>query len=100
MATNESEYAIHVDVKGKTVCVLPGDEIPDNVKVENPYVLGDEQSGDEGVVVGDGPPPLHGKGSGRDPWAKYADDNGVEVDPEWGRDDIVGACEEAGIPVE
>lgn len=46
-------------------------------------------------------PPRRGAGSGRDAWAAYAADKGVEVTADLkNRDDIIAACELAGIPVE
>jgi predicted component of type VI protein secretion system len=45
-------------------------------------------------------PPQSGRGSGRDAWAAYARANGVTVDDEDGRDEIIAACEDAGVPVE
>jgi hypothetical protein len=49
------------------------------------------------MVVGD-PPPHGGAGSGREAWAKYAEDNGVEVSDEDERADIIEKVESAGIP--
>lgn len=49
---------------------------------------------------GDGPPPRAGKGSGEDKWRAYAEANGVDVSGVDGRDEIIGACEDAGVPVE
>lgn len=46
-------------------------------------------------------PPRRGAGSGRDAWAAYANDSGIEVTADLKtRDDIIAACELAGIPVE
>ncbi|WP_052336144.1 hypothetical protein [Mycobacterium canetti] len=49
---------------------------------------------------GVGPPPRAGAGSGRDAWAAYAQANGVGVDDDWKRDQIISACEQAGVAVE
>lgn len=46
------------------------------------------------------PPPKVGAGSGRVRWAGYAADNGVEVDEAWSRDEVVAACEAAGLPTQ
>lgn len=46
------------------------------------------------------PPPLQGSGSSKAKWADYAESNGVEVHDGMSRDDIVGACRSAGVPVE
>lgn len=48
---------------------------------------------------GDEPPPHAGAGSGRDAWAAYAAAQGVTVDEDWKRDQIIDACQEAGVPV-
>jgi len=46
------------------------------------------------------PPPRSGSGSGRDAWAAYATEHGVDVTEDLKtRDDIIAACELAGIPV-
>lgn len=45
-------------------------------------------------------PPRSGKGSGAPAWAAYAGDNGVDVDPDASRDDIIAALEAASVPVE
>lgn len=43
MATNKSEFALHVqDKEGNPLVIKPGDDIPSHVKVTNPYVLGKE----------------------------------------------------------
>ncbi|WP_280393050.1 hypothetical protein [Nocardia wallacei] len=47
----------------------------------------------------DGPPPQGGTGATRQRWADYASAKGVEVDADWKREDIIAACEKAGIPV-
>lgn len=48
----------------------------------------------------DGPPPKAGRGSSEDAWRSYAAANDVDVSGAEGRDDIVAACEAAGVPVE
>lgn len=48
----------------------------------------------------DGPPPLHGKGSGRDAWASYAESHGVHVAPEATRADIITDLDHADIRTE
>lgn len=44
-------------------------------------------------------PPQGGAGSGREVWARYADSKGVEYDDDATRDEIIAACEAAGVPV-
>ncbi len=41
----------------------------------------------------DGPPPKAGRGSSRDAWADYATSQGIDVDDDMGRDDIIAAVE-------
>lgn len=43
------------------------------------------------------PPPKAGPGSGKAAWATYAEAFGVEVPADASRDDIVEACEAAGV---
>lgn len=42
-------------------------------------------------------PPRAGSGSGRDQWAAFCEENGVEVSDEDKRDDLIRKCEEAGV---
>jgi hypothetical protein len=101
MATNQSEFALHLENKGKKVVVLPGDDLPEWAKITNPYVLGldpDAEHDDDGA--GSGPPPRAGKGSGEDKWRAYAEEQGVDVSEAEGRDDVIAALEEADVPVE
>lgn len=59
-----------------------------------PPVPGSEPEGE-----GEGPPPQSGAGSSRQAWAEYAEANGVDVQDDWKRDDIIAACEKAGVAV-
>lgn len=45
------------------------------------------------------PPPQGGPGASRQVWADYAAANGVTVQEAWKRDDIIEACEKAGVAV-
>lgn len=98
------EFAVHLMKDGVTHSFLPGADVPGWAAklITNPTVL----SGDPAVVTdgeppgsSQGPPPRAGKGSGLQPWAAYASANGVEFDANAGRDEIIGACEDAGVPV-
>lgn len=81
----------------------PGDDVPAWAAdlITNPTAWSSEEDtedtpeGDESPPV----PPTSGKGSGRDAWAAYANAKGVEVEEDMSRDDIVAACELAGIPI-
>ena len=49
---------------------------------------GDTDASDEG------PPPKAGRGSSRGAWAGYATGQGINVDDDMGRDDIIASVEE------
>lgn len=77
MATNKSEFALHVqDKEGNPLVISPGDDIPSHVKVTNPYVLGkevdestaavaDTDSGDDGDDDAAPAKPRGGRGRAR-----------------------------------
>ncbi|MFF9088648.1 hypothetical protein ACF1BE_19890 [Streptomyces sp. NPDC014991] len=46
---------------------------------------------------GDEAPPRAGRGSGIDAWRKFAEQRGVEYDTNASREDIIAACEAAGV---
>ncbi len=46
------------------------------------------------------PPPRAGSGSSRAKWAAYATEQNVEFGDEDTRDDIIDACQAAGVPVD
>lgn len=48
------------------------------------------------TVVGE-VPPRTGKGSGADAWAEFAAANGVAVDPDASKDEIIGVLEARGV---
>lgn len=77
----------------------PGDTPPEWAckRITNPAVW--DQPAKAAQVV-DGPPPRAGKGSGEDKWRAYAESVGVDVSAAEGRDDIIAALQEAGVPVE
>jgi hypothetical protein len=61
---------------------------------------GPDRDGDNGDGV-DGdprvPPPRAGKGSGIGPWRTFAEAHNVACPPDASRDDIIAACEAAGV---
>lgn len=103
MATNNSEFAVHLtDPKGKPFVLLPGGEIPSWAKITNPYVLGadpDAVDDDEDDQDSDGPPPRSGKGSGVTAWRKYAAKHDVDTDG-LDVDEIIAKLDDEGVPVE
>jgi hypothetical protein len=44
------------------------------------------------------PPPRSGKGSGQPAWLAYAREQGVDVDPDADRADIIAALDRADVP--
>ncbi len=100
------QYAVYLrDEDGTVHTFLQGQEVPEwaakqmgdhcFAHTEHVHVPVDSSGGDEAD-----PPPRAGAGSGRDHWAAYAEANGVDVDNDWKRDQIIDACREAGVPVE
>lgn len=67
----------------------------DDAAAEEPAVVETVPDGDNP----DGPPPQGGPGASRQKWADYAAAKGVEVESDWKREDIIAACEKAGVPV-
>lgn len=103
------EFAVHLRKDDELVTFLPGDDVPEWAakQITNPLAWGDEPeraevavgSGGAGRQESDGPPPQGGSGASRQNWADYAAANGVEVESDWKREDIIAACEKAGIEV-
>lgn len=107
---------VHVyDDDGRAHAFAPGVPVPDwaTQKITNPDVwavppdhLGEaipdgDSAGPSSAVpdVGDaGPPPMSGKGSGRDAWARYAAAHDVELPEGAGRDHIVAVLQDADVP--
>ncbi|MEU2013104.1 hypothetical protein [Nocardia sp. NPDC019302] len=112
------EFAVHLRKDDDLVTFLPGDDVPEWAakQITNPLAWGKQPDRVE-VAVGpggstsfgerlssdgktpDGPPPQGGAGASRQKWADYAAANGVEVEADWKREDIITACEKAGVPV-
>jgi hypothetical protein len=106
-------YAVHLRKDdGEVVAFLPGDDVPSWAakQITNPLAWGTEPEQAEvgsGGRVGDasperdadGPPPQGGTGATRQRWADYATAHGVDVQDDWKREDIIAACEKAGVPV-
>ncbi|WP_328721737.1 hypothetical protein OHT52_21100 [Streptomyces sp. NBC_00247] len=96
---------VHVD----GVAYGPGSDVPPEVaeKIGAHAWESDDDQGD-GAQVGfedpatqpppdDEPPTRSGRGSGIDAWRKFAEENGVEYDTHASRDEIIAACEAAGV---
>lgn len=54
---------------------------------------------DVGVPDQSSPPPQGGVGASRQKWVDYATSKGLVVRSDWKREDIIAACEKAGVPV-
>ncbi|MFF2189244.1 hypothetical protein [Streptomyces sp. NPDC058155] len=89
---------VHVD----GVAYGPDDEIPAKVAkrigdhawadvAEAPAIEPDDDDQDDDV------PPRSGRGSGVEAWREFAEKNGVEVAAGASREDIIAACERAGV---
>lgn len=96
------QFAVHLVKDGVTQSFMPGDEVPEWAAklITNPNVLAVDDAEDEPSGSSDAPPPRYGKGSAQKVWAAYAAAHGLEVDVDTPRDEIIGACEDAGVPVD
>lgn len=97
----------------------PDSVLPDwaKEKITNPHVWESLQTetlvavgrGGEGgtpeltAETTDGPPPQGGAGASRQRWVDYAGPRlsklGIEIQADWKREDIIAACEKAGVAV-
>lgn len=72
----------------RTVVLHKGADVPDRVVA----LVDDPDAWQDAPAVKEEPePPRTGRGSGRDAWAAYAAAQGLEVDAEASRDDIIAA---------
>jgi hypothetical protein len=92
---------LHPDTDEPEV-LLAGSEVPEwaSDQVGDHVLEGDSHKDEDNKKSAGSPPPLQGSGSSKAKWADYAESNGVEVHDGMSRDDIVGACRSAGVPVE
>lgn len=104
MAKALGQYAVHLlDDDGVLRSFLPGDAVPDwAAKRMGDHCFAADDSAAADVPADDsaGPPPRHGKGSSEEKWRAYAEQHGVDVSAAEGRDDVIAALEQAGVPVE
>ncbi|MFF7365622.1 hypothetical protein [Streptomyces sp. NPDC008125] len=81
----------------------PGDEIPADVlrRIGEHAFADPEVDDDQGDGTGSGgdveAPPRSGRGSGEAAWRAFAEQHSVEVAADASREDIVAACEAAGL---
>ncbi|MBQ1122642.1 hypothetical protein [Streptomyces sp. B15] len=91
----------HVHVAGKAYG--PSDEVPATVAKrigehaweEDAEQTSSTQASQEVESVEE--PPRSGRGSGVDAWRAFAEAHGVAVDDQMSRDDVIAACEQAGL---
>ncbi|OUD02565.1 hypothetical protein [Streptomyces swartbergensis] len=100
---------VHVrDVGGRTVAYGPGEDVPAwaRKQITNPKAWGEGEaaatsSAEAPPPAGTGDdleaPPRAGKGSGVDAWRAFAERKGVDVDQDATREQIIAACEAAGV---
>jgi hypothetical protein len=105
------QLAAHVHVRdlgGRTVAYGPGDDVPAwaRKQISNPKAWGDVESAEPSQAETPPPagtgdelaaPPRAGKGSGVDAWRTFAERKGVDVDQDASREQIIAACESAGV---
>lgn len=97
--------AVHVYVTSKDGArrkwLSPGDEVPSWARLEDRNLQRSDEEQESPAAsaapVGTTEPSRSGKGSGLDAWRSFAESQGVEVDSDMTRDDIIAACEEAGV---
>lgn len=88
----------------------PGDDVPPEVAEQigdHAWQSGDDDQGDAEPHVGfedptarklaDTEPPRSGRGSGVEAWRTFAEQHGVGTDSDMSREDIIAACEAAGV---
>lgn len=85
---------------GEPRAFLEGDTVPDWAADQiGPHCFEDGDDAEEASAEGT-PPPKSGRGSSVEAWAAYADAHDVTVDDDAKREDIIAACEAAGVPTE
>jgi hypothetical protein len=92
---------VHVHVQkddGTHEIFGPDDEVPGwaITQIKNPNVWDEAPTGDESDEQSGEIPPKAGPGASQQAWADYAASKGVEVHPDWKRDDIVAELEKLG----
>lgn len=92
--------AVHVHVASKDgtqrAWLRPGDEVPSWARLDDRNLMPSSDTSDQSGSGGD-MPARSGKGSGIEAWRSFAESKGVGVDSGMSRDDIIAACEQAGV---
>jgi hypothetical protein len=98
--------AVHVHVVSKDGTkrqwLAPGDEVPSWARLDDRNLMGGgDPASEDGTPSapssGVAEPSRSGRGSGLDAWRAFAESRGVAVDADMSRDDIIAACERAGV---
>lgn len=87
----------YVHVNG--VAYGPDDDVPAEVAKrigDHAWADVDKPSGAP-TPTGEDAPPRSGRGSGIDAWLAFAEQHGVGTDSDMSRDDVIAACEAAGV---
>jgi len=92
---------VHVyDDRSESHVFGPGDEIPDwAAKQMGDHCFVDGDSGQSEREAGSIPPKA-GAGSSKDAWRAYATEQGVDVEADATRDQIIQTVQDAGKPVD
>ena len=87
-----------IDENGRPVHFAPGDPVPTWAakQLTNPKLYGGEPAESQ-EPSGNQAPPRSGRGSNIDAWRRFAEQNGVEYDTHASREEIIAACEQAGL---
>jgi hypothetical protein len=95
---------VHVHRDGVSHRFRPGDAVPDWAAelITNPDVWADDTPGEAppaepAIRLAAQPPPRSGRGSGRDAWVDFAAVQGVGVDDDASRDEIIADLEEREV---
>lgn len=95
--------AVHVYVVSKDGTqrkwLEPGDDVPAWARLDDRNLEGaDSDSAAAPPASGQvAEPSRSGKGSGVEAWRAFAESKGVDVDSGMSRDDIIAACDQAGV---
>lgn len=99
--------AVHLHKDGVLHSFLPGDEVPEwaAARITNPHTRSEVDQAMPVPAEGDdvdaeldrpsGMPAKSGPAASRQVWEDYAVSRGIEVEPDWKRDDIIAAVEAA-----
>ncbi|WP_406337373.1 hypothetical protein [Streptomyces sp. NBC_00649] len=88
----------YVHVAG--VAYGPGDEVPPEVAKRigaHAWADDDQDADDDQAPAASEAPPRSGRGSGIEAWRAFAEQHGVDVAEDATRDDVIAACEAAGL---